>query len=95
MICTVGKILIYIPQAESLKEKRRVLKSVITRTVDKFSISCIEADFNDLWQKSLIGIAFVSKDSVQADRVESAVRAFYEDNYEFEIIEMDFEKINI
>lgn len=92
MICTTGKICVFIPSAASLKDKRRVVKSVIARTIDKFKISCIEADYNDLWQKSLIGIAFVSKDGTQADKVENSIRTFYESNYDFEIIDMKFEK---
>lgn len=95
MICTVGKITIHIPYAQSLKDKRRVVKSIISRTIGTFRVSCIEADYNDLWQKAMVGIAFVTGDNVQADKVENAIRSFYEGNAEFEVIDINFERFII
>ncbi len=95
MICTVGFITIHIPYAQSLKEKRRVVKSVIARTIGKFSVSCIEADYCDLWQKAMIGIGYVSSDQGQADKIENRIRAFYEEFGEFEILDMSFEKFTV
>lgn len=95
MVCTVGTVTIHIPYAGSLKEKRRVIKSVISRTINKFSVSCIEADYHDLWQKGMIGIGFVASDYNQADKIESSIRSFYEANEDFEIIDINFEKFSV
>jgi len=95
MVCSVGKILIYIPTATSLKDKRSVVKSLISRTINKFSVSCIEEDFNDFRQKALIGIVFASKDSVQADKIENSIRSFYESAFDYEVMDITFEKFTI
>jgi len=49
-----------IPAAHSLKEKRRVLKSIITRVQNEFNVSIAEVDSNDAWQSAALGVACVS-----------------------------------
>lgn len=95
LICTVGYITIHIPYAQSLKEKRRVVKSVIAKTIGRFSVSCIEAGDHDLWQKAMIGIGYVSSDQSQADKRENSLRAFYEEYGEFEVLDISFEKFMV
>jgi len=48
-----------IPDSESLKGKRLVLKSLKQRLTNKFNVSVAEIDHNELWQRSAIGIAMV------------------------------------
>lgn len=95
MICTVGYITIHIPYAGSLKDKRRVVKSVIAKTIDRFSVSCIEADDHDLWQKATIGIGYVSLDQSGADKKENNIRSFFEEVGEFEVLDISFEKFTV
>ncbi|MFQ5700668.1 MAG: DUF503 domain-containing protein [Acidobacteriota bacterium] len=56
-ICTVA---LYLPCAESLKEKRKVLKSLKDRLRSRHNISLAEVDYQDLWQRSVLGIAAVA-----------------------------------
>lgn len=60
---------LHIPQAHSLKEKRFVIKSLIDRIKNKFNVSVAELDANDLWQRSVIGIAHVSNETVMINKV--------------------------
>lgn len=53
---------IHIPGALSLKEKRVVIKSMKEKLKNKFNVSVAELAGDDKWQRSLIGIAMVSKD---------------------------------
>ncbi|WP_404450105.1 DUF503 family protein [Sutcliffiella horikoshii] len=46
--------------AQSLKEKRAVLKRVMTRLKQRFNISISEIDHQDVWQRTKIGIVSVS-----------------------------------
>jgi uncharacterized protein YlxP (DUF503 family) len=46
----------------SLKEKRRILKSIIGRIRNNFNVSVAEIDHNNLWQRSTLGIACISQD---------------------------------
>jgi len=60
---------LHISEANSLKEKRFVLKSLIDRIKNKFNVSVAEVDANDLWQRAVIGIACVSNETVMINKV--------------------------
>ena len=47
----------------SLKEKRRVLKPIITRLPKEFNISAAEIDHNEVWRTAVIGLAVVGNDA--------------------------------
>ncbi|MGM0835524.1 MAG: DUF503 domain-containing protein [Bacillota bacterium] len=46
--------------AQSLKEKRAVLKRIITRLKQRFNISISEIDHQDVWQRTKLGIVSIS-----------------------------------
>ena len=50
MVIGVCKIVLSIDNAFSLKEKRRVIKSIIGRVKAKFNASIAEVDMNDTWK---------------------------------------------
>jgi len=56
------EIEIHIPAAQSLKQKRTVIKSLRDRTTQKFNISMAEVAFHDKWQRAMLAIAIVSAD---------------------------------
>lgn len=64
-ICTVE---LHIPEAQSLKGKRQVVKSLTSRLRNRFNIAVAEIDEQDLWQKSILGIACVANESGMVNR---------------------------
>ena len=44
----------------SLKGKRRIVKSVVTRVSREFNVSIAEVDAQDLWQRAVLGVTCVS-----------------------------------
>ena len=50
----------HIPHAQSLKQKRAVVKSLIDRLRSRFNASVSETGFLDEWQRSVIAISLVS-----------------------------------
>jgi uncharacterized protein len=74
-ICTVE---LFLPDNGSLKDKRRVLKSLKERLKQRFNVSIAEVDDQDLWQRTVVGIACVGnrKDYVNEvlDKVIGAIR---------------------
>jgi uncharacterized protein YlxP (DUF503 family) len=60
MVIGVCTLQLSIPVAQSLKEKRQVVKSLIARVRNEFNVSVAEVDDQDLWQSAVIGIACVS-----------------------------------
>lgn len=47
---------------QSLKEKRKVVKSLVEKTRHRFNVAIAEVDDLDLYQKTTIGIAVVGND---------------------------------
>jgi uncharacterized protein len=66
---------------ESLKGKRQVVKSIIARVQNKFSVSIAEVDDNDAWKAITLGVACVSNDSRHANEVLSHVVDFINDSH--------------
>ena len=72
-VCTIK---LRLPENHSLKDKRRILKSVTTRVSNRFNVAIAEMDDQDLWQVATLGIACLSNDAKQVDRVLSKVVDF-------------------
>jgi len=65
-VCTVE---LWIPESQSLKDKRQVLHSVKDRLRGKFNLSIAEVDGQDLWQKAVLGMACVANDGSYVEQV--------------------------
>jgi uncharacterized protein YlxP (DUF503 family) len=46
----------------SLKEKRRILKSVLARLPQRFNLAVAEVDCHDVWQTAVIALVTVGND---------------------------------
>ena len=53
----------------SLKDKRRIVKSIKDRLHRKFNVSVAETDHQDLWQRSELACCVVATDRRQAEKV--------------------------
>jgi len=84
-------VVLYLHAAESLKDKRQVVKSLIETTRQKFNISIAEVDDLDKWRKATIGIAFVSNDKAHVNRVLDKVVNTLENNPAVEVGEVELE----
>lgn len=78
----------------SLKEKRRILKSLIERLKSRYNISIAEIGENDSWQIAEIGIAVVANKAVFADEVINKIVYFIDNFDSVEIIDIDIEMID-
>ncbi len=72
----ICKIRLRLPENQSLKGKRRVLKSITARLKNKFNVSVAEVDDQDLWQLATLGICCVSNDQRFTNEVLSKVVDF-------------------
>lgn len=80
---------IYINQANSLKDKRRIVKSIIARCRQKFNVSASELDKLDQHKKAVIGIVTITNNNAYADEVLDKCLHLIESEYSVEIITMD------
>ena len=64
-----AKVRLHIHASASLKDKRRVVHSVVSKLRNRMSISAAEVDANDSWQSATVGLAIVSGDLRTLDRL--------------------------
>jgi uncharacterized protein YlxP (DUF503 family) len=84
------------PENQSLKGKRQMLKSIITRLRNRFNVSVAEVDDNELWQLATLGIACVSNNQRYTNEVLSkAVDFIANGHFELEIVDYDIEIIPV
>ena len=71
----------------SLKEKRMIIKSLITKLQSKFHVSVAEIDEQDIHQIIVIGVAAIVPHNAMADSLMEEISLFVEENCEAEILE--------
>ncbi len=83
MSAIIGFIEIHlrIPEAHSLKEKRKVVKRVVERLKNKFNVSVSEIGDQDRWQSSIIGVVTIGSSKKIVDATLEKVILFIEDLY--------------
>lgn len=82
MTIGVAQITLYLPAAESLKDKRRVVKSLIQRAHNRFNVSMAEvADLDDR-RVATLGVTCVSNSGAHCQDVLASVIAFVDGNVE-------------
>ncbi|MCJ7515775.1 MAG: DUF503 domain-containing protein [Dehalococcoidia bacterium] len=77
----ICRIKLHLSESQSLKDKRRIVKSVITRLKNQYNVSIAEVDDQDLWQLVTLGISCVSNQSQHVDETLSKVMNFIINNY--------------
>ncbi|KPU27096.1 hypothetical protein TR13x_06795 [Caloranaerobacter sp. TR13] len=91
MIIGACTIELFIYEANSLKDKRQVVKSIIGKIQSRFNVSIAEVGLNDTWRKSIIGFACVSNDTAHTNSIISNVINFIENDGRVEITNYDIE----
>ena len=77
----VCKLELRLPENQSLKGKRRVIKSIIARLRNEYNVSVAEIDNQGLWQLATLGITCVSNHRRHADETLSNVVRFVAQSY--------------
>ena len=72
---------LHLPGCSSLKDKRRVIKSLIAKIQNKFKLSVAEIGHLDVWQDSQIAVAVVSNDRKQSMAILQNVLNWVSDNW--------------
>ena len=80
MFVGVCKVTLRAEWVSSLKEKRMVVKSLVSKMKNKFNISVSEVDFQDFHKTIVIGFSCVSSEKVHSERIIQSVLDFVELN---------------
>ncbi len=53
---------LHIPDAQSLKDKRQVLRSLKDKLRGQFNVAVAELEHQDTWQRSVVGVVTISNE---------------------------------
>ena len=87
MVVGISRVEIFLPENHSLKEKRQATKRIVERTRQKFSVSVMEIDRTNLWQRATIGFSVVGSGRDVVERMIDNIHIFIESLYIGKVID--------
>ena len=91
MIVGMLEIRLLIRESRSLKDKRRVIKSIHDQIRNKFNVSIAEVDLLDSHQHSIMGVAAVGNEQQFVNAVLSSVINHITNGHRAELIDYKME----
>lgn len=85
------QLVLRLPEAQSLKEKRWLVKSLVTRIRNRFNVSVSEVENQDKWQLATLAVAHVGSDQKHINRLLDQVLDFAESMKQLEVINSQIE----
>jgi len=76
------RITLYASESRSLKDKRRIVRSILDQVRHRFNVSAAEVDAMDLHQRIVMGIACVSNERSHVQQEIDSVIRFIEEQAE-------------
>ncbi len=91
MVVGVLHIQLSLPSANNLKDKRRLLTSLLDRLHNRFNVAAAEVDQQDSWRRAQVAVACVSSEGRHANRILSRVMAEVDREHEMVVLGYDVE----
>ncbi len=95
MVVGTLRIEFHIHENQSLKGKRKIVKSMVDRVKHKFNASVAEIGSNDKWQIIELGISTVGNDRRHIDSSLSNILEYIDSLYLAEIVDVKTEVLNL
>jgi uncharacterized protein YlxP (DUF503 family) len=89
------QLTIQVPESQSLKDKRMVVRSITSRVRQTFGVAVAEVGDQDIWQTAVIGVACVSNSARHADEVCQKVLAYVENDADGVLSGSKFEVVHL
>ncbi|MAT07330.1 MAG: hypothetical protein CL424_20055 [Acidimicrobiaceae bacterium] len=81
------EIEIRIPAAQSLKDRRQVVRSLLDGARHRFGVSAAEVGGQDTWQRATLGFAVVASEARLVDETLDAIDRFLWSRPEIEVVD--------
>ena len=91
MVVGLLRLDIRLPEAQSLKERRWILKSLITRVRNRFNVSVAEVDPEDVWQRATVAVAHVGSDQPHTNKLLDQILDLAEGLRQIEVLDSQIE----
>ena len=87
MVVGIVRLELHLPAAQSLKDKRQVVRSLKERLRERVRAAVAEVEYQDLWQRAAIGIAVVAADGGQVREMLNSARHIVEQYVQAQVLE--------
>lgn len=91
MVIGILELEIKLFSSDSLKNKRRIIKSLIDRIRNNFNVSVSEIRHQDLWQRAGLGIALLTTEGKFAQSILSKIVDFIKKDKKISLIDSKME----
>jgi uncharacterized protein YlxP (DUF503 family) len=85
----VYEVELHVGAAQSLKDKRQVLKSILEGARRRYGVSASEIGFQDQWQRARLGFAVVASSVSQATEIIDDVDRFVWSRPDLDVLSTD------
>ena len=83
----VRRVYFHIDAAQSLKQKRQVMRSIKDRLRNQFNVAVAEIGSNDLWQAGELAVVTVANERKFVDSMLQKINNFFEEQLPISVIE--------
>lgn len=91
MLVGSAQVRLFIGEAGSLKEKRRIIKSLKDNIHNKFNASAAETDHLDKWQSAVLGIAVAGREKRHIESVLTGIINYIKVFRSCQLVDYDME----
>ncbi len=95
MVIAVARIRVHLPEAHSLKGKRKVVKSMVTQVRNRYNVACSEVNYHDVWQTAEIGVCTVGNSEPMLSSVMERILRFVENSCPVDVVDSELEIIHM
>jgi len=89
MCIGILELKLHAPYVHSLKEKRMIVKSIITKLKNNFNISVCETAEQDIHQIIVIGVAAIASHTAACDSILDQIIDFVDENCDAPLLHID------
>jgi uncharacterized protein YlxP (DUF503 family) len=87
----LGTVDLHLPDVDSLKGKRQIVKSLKDKVRNRFEVAVAEVDHHDVWQRATLAVACVSHDARHANAVVSKAMDYIEAQVDGRVLDTSVE----
>jgi uncharacterized protein YlxP (DUF503 family) len=91
MVIGIATVAVVIPESNSLKDKRQIIRSMLDGVRQRFNVSAAEVDQLDTWRRATLGFAAVSNEQKFLDQVLNKVTRWIEQNPRVNVVDIQIE----
>ena len=81
----------YVPHAGSLKDKRRVVKSIKDRIAHRYNVSIAEIACLEEWQHAVLGVAMIGNQRQHVEQNLAGIQDWVQEMRDIQLISMNLE----